>query len=255
MKVPRLQVEETKITNAGNGMLARRNLMEEKKSKIQPNPRRAAAAPEAPATSPVAETREQKITRLKDEAMIARDLLIPGALSAILGSKLVSHLGVKIYVNTFYRDNGCPTDPVEIMMLEQLLLAHHRLAQLHVRATEVTSPDLLKIINTAVTDLMGEFRRLSLAIRIYRKPPSPKSFNVVHQQNLVTGGGGQEVHYVDESASEQEKVSFGVRSKQEGKPEQGAKDDSRVDGSRASQEPTPGSRRAGQRLQAAGLDD
>jgi hypothetical protein len=105
-------------------------------------------------------------------------------------------------------DKSFSTDPMEIVMLEQL----HRLAQMHVRDTEVTSPDLVKIINTAVTDLMGEFRGLSLPIRIYSKPPSRKSRNVVHRQNLVTGGDGRKVHYVDGSTSEQEKVSFGVRS-------------------------------------------
>ena len=61
------------------------------------------------------------LSRCQRKAVMARDLLVPAALGAVIGDEYVSPTGVKVYVHGFYRDAGDPTNPVELMMLEQML--------------------------------------------------------------------------------------------------------------------------------------
>src|SRR5262245_28395803 len=112
-----------------------------------------------------ASARRDQILR---EAMTARDLLIPSALTAMLNTPDVGPLGTKCYVDSFLRDAGSPSDPIEIMLLQQMLMAHHRVSQLHLRAERTQSPEHLKILNAAAARLLGEVRRLALAIKVYR---------------------------------------------------------------------------------------
>jgi hypothetical protein len=88
------------------------------------------------------------------------------------------------------------TEPAERVMLEQLLLAHHRLASLHMKAEAATNIEHAKIYNACAARFMAEIRRMGLAIRQYKLPPSAKSFAVVHQQNVVASGQ-QHVQFVD----------------------------------------------------------
>jgi len=145
------------------------------------------------------------------EAVIARDFVIPAALSQIIGDERVSTLGAASYLTTIFPDGKTPSDPVEKILLEQLAMAHHRSVLLNLRAHRAADPECLAIYSTAATRLGAEIRRLGLAIRQYRQPSSSKSFSVVHQQNVVAGSGGQQVSYVDQSASREEKVSFSCR--------------------------------------------
>lgn len=134
-----------------------------------------------------------------------------------MGQQNVDAPGAKVYFNSYLRDAGEPVDPVEKILLEQLLLAHHRLAQLHARAEGASGAEHLKILNGAASRLLSEVRRLALAIRQYRSPLSPRQFHVVHQQNVVTAGD-QKVTYVDQSSAAQDKVTLSARSELEAQP-------------------------------------
>lgn len=61
-----------------------------------------------------------------------------------------------------------PTDPVQIMMLEQVAFAHFRIARLQMRVEEAKAIEIVKLYNSAATGLLGEFRRLALAVRAHR---------------------------------------------------------------------------------------
>ena len=54
------------------------------------------------------------------------------------------------------------------MLLEQLALAHFRIAQLHVCAGTAKSIEGAKVYNSVTARLWGEFRRTALALRAYR---------------------------------------------------------------------------------------
>jgi hypothetical protein len=130
------------------------------------------------------------------DAATVREVLIPGCLAALIGSPDLSHAGIKLAFDQTMRDAGDPQDVVERMLIEQLYLCHHRLAILHAQAAEAKGPESAKILNTAATRLMDEFRKSSLALRAYRTPPS-RSFAVIHQQNVAAAGGNQRVEYRD----------------------------------------------------------
>ena len=153
-----------------------------------------------------------------DQAWTAREMLFPACFSSVVGTENVEAMGAKVYLNSFVRDAGEPTDPIELILLQQLLMAHHRVAQLHARAEGVTSPEAVKILNAAASRLLSEVRRLALAIRQYRSPISPRQFSVVHQQNVVASGK-QTVAYVDQSSSAQAKVTLSSRSELEAETE------------------------------------
>jgi hypothetical protein len=145
------------------------------------------------------------------EAVLARDFVIPAALSEIIGAERVSTLGAASYLTTIYPDGKTPTDPIEKILLEQLVMAHNRSALLNVRAHQAVNPEALAIYNSAAVKVGAEIRRTALAIRLYRQPASSRNFSVIHQQNLATGTGGQQVTFVDRSSAEREEVSFSSR--------------------------------------------
>jgi hypothetical protein len=80
--------------------------------------------------------------------------------------KLFNAPGFRAFLDQLVRDMGV-TDRVEVMLLEQLALAHFRVAQLHIQAEEARGP-AADVYNHAAARLMGEFRRTALALPAYR---------------------------------------------------------------------------------------
>jgi hypothetical protein len=78
-----------------------------------------------------------------------------------------SAAGFKVHLERTLADLGNPSDPVERMMIEQLVLAHFRVAQLHVDAGYCKGAEGMKLYTAATARLLGEFRRTALALRAY----------------------------------------------------------------------------------------
>lgn len=174
--------------------------MAERKTKPKTKTPSRTSPPKAPESSTPKNTDEQNgdwQQKALDQAWTAREMLFPACFSSVVGAENVEATGAKVYLNSFVRDAGDPTDPIELILLQQMLMVHHRVAQLHARAEAATGPEHLKILNGAATRLLGELRRLALAIRQYRSPVSPRQFSVVHQQNVVAAGK-QTVNYLDD---------------------------------------------------------
>lgn len=166
---------------------------------VQQRPGAVAAVPRGPSPQPAASklTAQQQaaLEKATRDGNIVRDLAFPAAMaSAMPISKEVSASGVKLFLDGIVRDSGATTDVVERMLVEQLALAHQRVAQLHVRAEQAKSPEAAKVYLTAAIRLTGELRRLALALRLYRDPTPKRSFTVIKQQNLAAGR--QQVAYV-----------------------------------------------------------
>ena len=68
---------------------------------------------------------------------------------------------------------GRPTDPIEIMLIEQLMVGHHRALVLHAKAAEANTIEAAKAYNAAVVRMMAELRRWPrrLAIIAHRSCP------------------------------------------------------------------------------------
>jgi len=130
-------------------------------------------------------------------ANAVRQLAAPIVLEATCGSPWKETLKSSFIGqhDLMLRDSGRPTDPVEVMLLEQILVAFHHSLELQRRMMTVDSLDGVKIYGNAVSSLLGEFRRLTGALQNYRSPRRKKQFVVVKQQNLASGN--QQIALVD----------------------------------------------------------
>ena len=220
-------------------------------SPAPPEPK-AQAAPSSPGAKAVPRVNyhlsphEPPLTR--DHAAGAIDeFTLPGCLTKILDFKETGLLATKTYVENYLLTAGNPADPVERILLEELILAHQRVMQLHTSASQAKHAEIIKALNGAATRLQGEVRRCALALRVYRLPPGQKTFSVIAQQNIATAGGRQDVAYVD---SGQGKETLSARDRLNGND-----DDQCLHRNRAgSQEPTTSCGRPDQRLETSAVD-
>lgn len=79
----------------------------------------------------------------------------------------------KIYLANVMRDLGDPKDPVERMLVEQLCMAHFRVAQLHAAAGQANGLEATKLLNTVAARMLGELRRTALSLKAYRPTAAP----------------------------------------------------------------------------------
>jgi hypothetical protein len=135
------------------------------------------------------------------DAAVVREVILPSCLWKIINDENAGSPGTKLAFDSMMSEAGDIKDPIEKMLVEQLILLHFRLATLQVEAAEVHEAERVKAFNGALARLLGEFRRLALALRIYRAPASAKAFTVVHQQNVAAAGGSQQVRYQDDQKS------------------------------------------------------
>ena len=105
----------------------------------------------------------EKAARLRDLGAAA---YLYGAAAPVLGEAMDVEAW-KRYVDSFVEELGVTkaSGPVARMMAEQLLLAHHAVGRLHVRAATRTSPAEVAAYHSSVSRLMTEFRRTSAALR------------------------------------------------------------------------------------------
>ncbi len=145
-------------------------------------------------------TDKQKIVldRVRRKAGIIRNLAFPAAMAASVPiGKDVGGAAFKVFKDGLLREAGSPSDPVEIMLLEQLTMAHLRVGQLHAQVETAKSIEAAKVFSMAAVRLTGELRRLALALKQYREPSAKKQFTVVRQQNV--SAAGQQIAYVAQS--------------------------------------------------------
>jgi hypothetical protein len=139
---------------------------------------RTEATPRCPATADAAqaapppgldEARHATEQRAARQANVLRELVFPASMATALKlDSLLGPAGYKFFCDRLLQDAGNPTDPIEIMMLQQLALAHFRIGQLHASAGDARSVEEAKIFNAAAARMLGEFRRTALALQVYR---------------------------------------------------------------------------------------
>ena len=73
--------------------------------------------------------------------------------------KVIDQRAYKIYRDDLLADCGNPTDPIEIMIIEQLALAHFGLGLLSCKAANAGKVEAVGVYAGAAARLMGEFRQ------------------------------------------------------------------------------------------------
>jgi len=124
--------------------------------------------------------------------------------------KLIGSNGFKAYVEATLETAGNPKDPIERMMLEQLLIAHHRIGDLQAEAACAKNPEVAALYQVAAARLMNEFRKTSLAVREYRTPVTSPKVTLVKQQNIAAGD--QQIAYVDDKSGGNQREKTDSRS-------------------------------------------
>lgn len=135
-------------------------------------------------------------------AKVIEEVCVPAALFSVLESPdgaFTSPAGAKLYVDNFVCKSRKLNDPVEDVIVQQIVLMHHRLVRLHEQASHTKSPEATKILNGATARLTAELRRMVLALRTYRSPIVTKSVQFVKLQAVAEK---QDVRYVDQKLNE-----------------------------------------------------
>ncbi|NQU24228.1 MAG: hypothetical protein HQ567_23345 [Candidatus Nealsonbacteria bacterium] len=104
-------------------------------------------------------------------ALNLHDVAAAGWLYWIVSSTVsdkISPEAFKQYRDILIEDAGRPSDPIEIMLIEQLALAHFSIGRLQIKACSIEVPKLAIAYADSATRLLGEFRRCSLALEEYR---------------------------------------------------------------------------------------
>ena len=100
-----------------------------------------------------------------------RDATAAGQIYAALLSTFPSRIpaeSFRVYRDRLIRDSGNPTDPIEIMALEQIAIAHFHIGRLFVKACSMENHKLATAYTDAATRLFAEFRRTILALEDFR---------------------------------------------------------------------------------------
>jgi hypothetical protein len=127
--------------------------------------------------------------RLLEEATIVRDLWFSAQLHAMIGLPQVSPEAVRVFINSFMRDAGEPVDPVEKMLLEELVLTHFGAIQKHVRAAAADAPEHVRLLTAAATQLTHAVRQTSLTLGEYRgRNRAPAGAAAPQQQGASPAG-------------------------------------------------------------------
>ena len=104
-------------------------------------------------------------------ALNLHDVAAAGWLYWIVSSTVPDRINpeaFKQYRDILIETAGNPSDPIEIMLIEQLALAHFSIGRLQIKACSIDNAKLSVAYSDAATRLLGEFRRCSLALEDYR---------------------------------------------------------------------------------------
>ena len=135
----------------------------------------AAAPPQAPQDPPGLDAaRHAAAQRTSHQAEVLRE----GAFSALMATalnldKYFDTGAYRVYLAGVMHDLGDPKDPIERMLIEQLCLAHFRVAQLHGAAGQASGLEGTKLLNTVAARMLGEMRRTALSLKAYRTTAVP----------------------------------------------------------------------------------
>ena len=129
--------------------------------------------------------------------------IIQGVSTAMVLAKCDPHgitkkkgpVAYQFYRNKVLVEAGDSNDPLETMLIEQLMMAHQTIGSLYVRAADSNDPAAINVYTSGAARLMAESRKALMAIREYRTPSGPQQLTIVKQQNLA--GGNQQVAFVE----------------------------------------------------------
>ena len=123
------------------------------------------------AETPTSPPDEDDAVRDASVAANLRDMTAAGFLHWTVNSLIPAELSAeafKLYRDKLLQEAGNPSDPIEIMLIEQLALAHFSIGRLQMKACTMDNVKLSIAYSDAAARLLGEFRRCTLALEDFR---------------------------------------------------------------------------------------
>ena len=128
-----------------------------------PNP----AAIQTSAPTNDAEPKQHEPAR---QAAIVKHALFPSQMATAIGLRDVFDAsGYRAFLDQLVRDAGNPSDPLQIMLLQQMAMSHFRIGDLHGLAAKADDPKAVEAFTNAAARLTAEFRRSMVALAGYRQ--------------------------------------------------------------------------------------
>jgi hypothetical protein len=133
---------------------------------------RALATPSPDSASTLATGDRQKKPSVSNDrvTLVATHLAVLGFASSLYGSLSGSYgqgigvIGYRVLLENFLKQVN-PQGPLERMMAEQLLMSHHVIGQLYVKAMNATDVDVANKYFGAAARMMSEHRQTTVALR------------------------------------------------------------------------------------------
>jgi|GEM_PF-4667006 len=128
---------------------------------------------EKPTSSQSSSTPEQTIHPRftpEQQSLVVKKVIAPAALAAAMGvENKIETSGCRVYLDDLVRESGDPSDPVEIMLLEQTAMCHFLSMKLQSKASGVEGTEAIELYLSGAARLSSEFRKTALALKEYRK--------------------------------------------------------------------------------------
>ena len=115
-------------------------------------------------------TPEQSTRSSAEQAYAVKQAVAPAMLATVLGvENTIGVSGYRVYLDELIRDSGNPTDRVEIMLLEQIVICHHLSMKMQTLAEKAQGTEAIELYLVAASRLNAEFRKSVLALKEYRR--------------------------------------------------------------------------------------
>lgn len=128
---------------------------------------------EKPTSNPSSAKPEQSIhpSMTHDlQASVVKRGITPTALAMVLDMKnMIGASGCRVFLDEMIQESGNPSDPVEIMLLEQLAMCHQYSIQMQVLSKKAEGTEAVELYLSGAARLSSEFRKTALALKEYRK--------------------------------------------------------------------------------------
>ena len=104
------------------------------------------------------------------QASVVKRGITPTALAMVLDMEnMIGAAGCRVFLDEMIQESGNPSDPLEIMLLEQMAMCHHYSIQMQAMSKKAEGIEAIELYLSSAARLSGEFRKTALALKEYRK--------------------------------------------------------------------------------------
>jgi hypothetical protein len=102
------------------------------------------------------------------QASVVKRDITPTALAMVLHMKnMIGAYGYRGFLDEMIQESGNPSDPLEIMLIEQTAMCHLLSMKLQSKASEAEGTEPIDLYMSEAARLSGEFRETALALKEY----------------------------------------------------------------------------------------